>query len=56
MATEAGLLGVPSVYVSSLVGTIGNFDVLLRAGLVESFRDGGRALDRAEELLSNPAD
>jgi hypothetical protein len=51
MATEAGLLGTPSVYVSSLVGTMGNFDLLAEAGLVESFVDPAAALDRAEALL-----
>ena len=53
MATEAGLLGTPSVYVSSLVGTMGNFEALESEGLVLSFRDGGAALDRAEALLAD---
>ena len=30
MATEAGLLGTPSVYVSSLVGSMGNFEQLMQ--------------------------
>jgi predicted glycosyltransferase len=52
MATEAGILGVPSVYVSSLVGTMGNFDELeKRYGLVYSFQDSQLALDKALELL-----
>jgi len=55
MATEAGLLGTPSLYVSSLVGTMGNFQVLQRAGLVESFPLVAPALDRAEALLGDPA-
>jgi predicted glycosyltransferase len=53
MATEAGLLGTPSVYVSSLVGTMGNFQALAAEGLVLSFRDGNEALDRAEALLAD---
>ena len=53
MATEAALLGTPSVYVSSLVGTMGNFEMLREQGLVLSFRDGAAALSRAEELLTD---
>ena len=56
MATEAGLLGTPSLYVSSLVGTMGNFRVLQDAGLVESFSLVPPALERAEALLANPAE
>lgn len=54
ISTEAGLLGVPSVYVSSLVGTMGNFDELeKRYGLVYSFQDSKLALDKAVELLED---
>ncbi len=56
MATEAGLLGTPSLYVSSLVGTMGNFRVLQQAGLVESFPRVAPSLERAEALLKNPAE
>jgi hypothetical protein len=56
MATEAGLLGTPSLYVSSLVGTMGNFRVLQQAGLVESFLLVAPALDRAEALLASAAE
>jgi hypothetical protein len=54
MATEAGLLGTPSLYVSSLAGSMGNFQRLADAGLVESFREGGPAVQRAEALLASP--
>jgi predicted glycosyltransferase len=57
MATEAGLLGTPSVYVSSLVGTMGNFEELMdRYGLVYSTRDPSEALRQAVQLmeLKNP--
>lgn len=54
MATEAGLLGTPSIYVSSLVGTMGNFRLLQQAELVESFPLVAPALDRAEALLADP--
>jgi len=53
MATEAALLGTPSVYVSSLVGTMGNFQELQKEGLIQSFRDGKKALDRSETLLGD---
>jgi predicted glycosyltransferase len=54
IATEAGILGVPSVYVSSLVGTMGNFDELeKRYELVYSFKDSKLALDKALELLED---
>ncbi len=52
MATEAGLLGTPSVYVSSLVGTMGNFEELKdRYQLVYSYRDPAEALRQAVQLL-----
>jgi len=55
MATEAALLGTPSLYVSSLVGTMGNFEALREAGLVLSFRSGEEALQQAARLLADPA-
>lgn len=56
ISTEAGVLGVPSVYVSSLVGTMGNFDELeKRYGLVYSFQDSKLALAKALELLEDEA-
>lgn len=54
MATEAGLLGTPSIYISSLVGTMGNFEELeKRYGLVYSFQDSDRALEKALNLLED---
>ena len=54
MATEAGILGTPSIYVSSLVGTMGNFEELEKKyGLVYSYRDAGMALEKASELLED---
>ncbi len=50
MATEAGLLGTPSVYVSSLVGTMGNFEELSRLNLVHSFQDGESGIRKAIEI------
>ena len=52
MATEAGILGTPSLYTSSLVGTMGNFEELEnKYGLVYSFRDSNQAFEKAIELL-----
>lgn len=52
MATEAGLLGTPSIYVSSLVGAMGNFEELeSRYQLVFSYQHGEDALRHAVSLL-----
>jgi predicted glycosyltransferase len=54
MATEAGLLGTPSIYVSSLVGTMGNFDELMnKYKLVYAFRKPQEAMELAMTLLRN---
>lgn len=54
MAAEAGILGTPSIYVSSLAGTMGNFDELeQKYGLVYSYKDPKIALEKALDLLSN---
>lgn len=55
MATEAALLCTPSILVSSLVGTMGNFiELEATYDLVFSFMDGEKALVKAESILSNP--
>ena len=54
MASEAGILGTPSIYISSLFGTMGNFDDLEKNyGLVYTFQDSTLALEKALELLDN---
>lgn len=54
MATEAGLLGTPSIYISPLVGTMGNFEELEKKyQLVYSFRDPNQALEKTLKLLEN---
>ncbi|MEM7129641.1 MAG: DUF354 domain-containing protein [Chloroflexota bacterium] len=53
MATEAGVLGTPSVYVSSLVGTMGNFVELEQQQLVYSFSRAEQALEYAMELIQD---
>ncbi|KAF5090249.1 hypothetical protein DSECCO2_19140 [anaerobic digester metagenome] len=53
-AVEAAVLGTPSIYVSSLVGTMGNFIELEETyGLLYSFIDGNAAQCRAEEILQD---
>ena len=55
-ATEAGILGTPSMLVSSLVikGAFGNFDELgERYGLVRSFSKPDEAIKEARNLLTN---
>ncbi|MCB0194939.1 MAG: DUF354 domain-containing protein [Anaerolineae bacterium] len=55
MATEAGLLGTPSIYTSSLVGTMGNFEVLMHThNLVYSYQDPREALQSAVSILEKP--
>lgn len=54
VATEAALLGVPALYVSSLVGTMGNFTALEEAGLVECHRDGEPGVERAVKWVRAP--
>ena len=51
MATEAGVLGVPSIFVYSYARKLGNFDELQRYGLVYSFLNKEEAVAKAFELL-----
>jgi hypothetical protein len=55
MATESALLGTPSIYISSLAGTMGNFEELEKDyHLLYSFDDAGSALKKASEILGDP--
>lgn len=55
-ASEAAVLGTPSIYISSLVGTMGNFIELEETyDLLYSFTDGEAALAKAIEILQDPA-
>ncbi|WP_440951240.1 DUF354 domain-containing protein [Methanosphaerula subterraneus] len=55
MASEAAVLGTPSVFVSSLAGTMGNFTELEETyGLVYSFTDTEAAVEKAIEILQDP--
>jgi predicted glycosyltransferase len=54
MASEAAVLGTPSIYVSSLAGRFGNFIELEETyDLLYSFTDGNAALGKAIEILQN---
>ncbi len=56
MASEAALLGTPSIYVSSLAGTMGNFiDLEERYDLLYSFNEGEVAVVKAKEILEDPS-
>jgi len=52
MATEAALLGTPSVYVSSLASLLGNFiELEKKYGLLYCYDDGDKALEKSARLL-----
>lgn len=54
-ASEAAVLGTPSIYVSSLVCTMGNFIELEETyNLLYSFIDSEAALDKAIKILQDP--
>jgi predicted glycosyltransferase len=54
MATEAAILGTPSVYLSSLVGLMGNFEELEnRYQLVFSFTNQEKAYQKSIDILEN---
>ena len=53
-ASEAAVLGTPSLFVSTLAGTMGNFIELEEIyDLLYSFTNSDEALDKAEEILRN---
>ena len=55
MATEAAILGIPSIYVSPLWDTMGNFIELgSKYELIHSFRETDKAIQKALELLQQP--
>lgn len=55
MASEAAVLGTPSVYISSLVGSMGNFlELESTFDLLYSYKSGDAALEKAREILGDP--
>lgn len=54
MASESAILGVPSFYISPLLGTMGNFEELEKKyGLLYSFKNAESALVPISKLLEN---
>ena len=54
-ASEAAVLGTPSIFVSSLAGTMGNFiELEATYNLLYSFTDGNAALSKVIEILQDP--
>ena len=52
MATESAILGTPAIYVSSLVGTMGNFvEFEEKYGLIFNYSSSDDVLDKAIELI-----
>jgi predicted glycosyltransferase len=55
MAVECALLGTPSIYVSTLAGTMGNFSELQeKYGLLFNYSSSEEALSKALELIKDP--
>lgn len=55
MATESAILGTPSIYVSSLVGTMGNFvELEQKYGLIFSYSESNEAMKKAVKLVQKP--
>jgi len=55
MAVESAVLGTPSIYISSLVGTMGNFiDMGYKYGMILSYNDVDVAISKAIKLIQNP--
>ena len=53
MATEAAILGKPSIYISPLVGTMGNFIELGEYGLLFSFKTFKESFDKIQNILKS---
>ena len=51
MATEAGVLGVPSIHITSAAELLGNFEELEKYGLVYTYTNQKHGLEKALELL-----
>ncbi len=51
MTTESAILGTPSIYVSSLAGSMGNFIELEKYGMAFSYKNYIDALEKSIELL-----
>lgn len=55
MAVESAVLGTPSIYISSLIGKMGNLiELEEKYSLIISCEDSDAAISRAIELMQNP--
>lgn len=55
IATEAAVLGTPSIYISSLLGTMGNFiELEQKYGLTFNFSEPDKGIEKAIELIQKP--
>jgi len=55
MAVESAILGTPSIYISTLAGTMGNFSELEKKyGLIFNYSDSEAALTKIIELFNDP--
>lgn len=54
-AVESAILGTPAIYISSLVGTMGNFiEMEAKYNLLFSYSNSDKALNKAVNLFMNP--
>ena len=54
MATEAGILGTPSIYISSLASAMGNFEEMEKKyELMHSYSDPLIAMNKALDIIKN---
>ena len=53
-ATEAAILGTPSIHISTTAKFCGVFDDLEKYDLIYTFDDEHKALEKAQEILNNP--
>jgi predicted glycosyltransferase len=53
MATEAAVLGKPSIYISPLVGTMGNFIELEKYGLLFSYKTIRDSFSKIQEIIES---
>jgi len=55
MAVESAILGTPSIYISSLVGKMGNLvELEQKYGLIYSYTEPHKAIEKAVGLIKNP--
>ena len=54
MASESAILGIPSFYISPLLGTMGNFEELEKKyGMLFSFKEANSAIPHITQLIEN---